>query len=140
MVCMKIHLLLKSLIFLVTFLSTVTIAAAEMSKFKRCTGEIYSTSDRKVISLEEAIRAIRSSDVVIFGERDTSVEHAIASSCAFEAFVDNGQPASLVMEVISKSYTSKIAAYRQNPESDAASLGVHLQWWESGWPVRRHIN
>lgn len=113
---------------------TLNAEVEHLSTPSLCQGKIYRVADKSVIDITELGAAIAEAKVVVFGERHSSIEHSVASGCVLHQLAQASPKISVIMQVISSSYSEKIAEFRRSGSLDAAGLGVYLEWWVSGWP------
>lgn len=128
--------LLKLYLFVLVFLplSATTAEVEHLSSRSTCQGKVYRVADNSLIDIAGLGAAIEDADAVVFGERQSSVEHSVASGCVLHLMAKESPNISVIMQVISSSFSDKIAEYRRSSAPDAAGLGVYLEWWVSGWP------
>jgi uncharacterized iron-regulated protein len=94
-------------------------------------GAVYGT---KAVSVEAVVNEIRSTGIVLLGERHGIRGHTEVAACLLRLLTAT-KPTAVVLEMLARDQQSIVDLYRRQHPEIVDGLGTELRWWETGWPA-----
>lgn len=98
-----------------------------------CDGVLFEVASGEPVAFQLIVEAAATSGTVMIGERHGVKEHPVAAAC-FVREISKTADTTIILEMLPEAAQARADNYRAQHPEIADGLGLHLEWWKSGWP------